>query len=91
MTARTRFQRTDRPTTAPLPETRQKPSLGTRDFDETAVDQPQKSLGHRALEDAFHSMFELSRTTPAPTLGDRLDRLKRLLAPAASWRKPWAT
>ncbi|MDB5603653.1 MAG: coniferyl aldehyde dehydrogenase [Bradyrhizobium sp.] len=44
------------------------------------MDQPLKSPGQRALEDAFHGMFELSRTTPAPALGERLDRLARLRA-----------
>ncbi len=44
------------------------------------MDQPLKSPGQRALEDAFHRLFELSRTTPAPTLAERLDRLARLRA-----------
>jgi coniferyl-aldehyde dehydrogenase len=44
------------------------------------MDQPLKSSGQHALEDAFHAMFELSRTAPAPTLAERLDRLKRLRA-----------
>ena len=44
------------------------------------MDQPLKSPGQSALEDAFHAMFELSRTRPAPTLGERLDRLARLRA-----------
>ena len=44
------------------------------------MDQPLKSPGQSALEDAFHAMFELSRTTPAPTLAERLDRLARLRA-----------
>ena len=44
------------------------------------MDQPMKSPGQRALDDAFHRMFELTRTTPAPTLGERLDRLARLKA-----------
>ncbi|MGC2812934.1 MAG: coniferyl aldehyde dehydrogenase [Bradyrhizobium sp.] len=39
-----------------------------------------KSPGQRALDDAFHRIFELTRTTPAPTLGERLDRLARLKA-----------
>jgi coniferyl-aldehyde dehydrogenase len=42
------------------------------------MDQSLKSPGQRALDDAFHAMFELSRTTPAPTLAERLDRLARL-------------
>ena len=44
------------------------------------MDQPLKSPGQSALDDAFHAMFELSRTTPAPTLAERLDRLARLRA-----------
>ena len=44
------------------------------------MDQPLKSPCRSALDGAFHVMFELSRTTPAPTLGERLDRLKRLRA-----------
>ena len=44
------------------------------------MDQPLKSPGQTALEDAFHAMFELSRTTVAPTLEERLDRLARLRA-----------
>jgi coniferyl-aldehyde dehydrogenase len=44
------------------------------------MDQPLKSRGQSALDDAFHRMFELSRTTPAPTLAERLDRLARLRA-----------
>jgi coniferyl-aldehyde dehydrogenase len=44
------------------------------------MDQPLKSPGQSALEDAFHRLFELSRTKPAPTLDERLDRLKRLRA-----------
>jgi len=39
-----------------------------------------KSPGQHALEDAFHRIFELTRTTPAPTLAERLDRLARLKA-----------
>jgi coniferyl-aldehyde dehydrogenase len=44
------------------------------------MDQPLKSPGQRALADAFHAMFELTRTTPAPALAERLDRLARLRA-----------
>ena len=33
------------------------------------MDQPLKSPARRALDDAFHAMFERSRTEPAPTLG----------------------
>jgi coniferyl-aldehyde dehydrogenase len=42
------------------------------------MDQPLKSSGQNALDDAFHAMFELTRTAPAPTLAERLDRLARL-------------
>jgi hypothetical protein len=31
------------------------------------MEQSVKSLAQRALDDAFHALFELSRTTPAPT------------------------
>ncbi|MGC2317596.1 MAG: coniferyl aldehyde dehydrogenase [Bradyrhizobium sp.] len=44
------------------------------------MDQSLKSPGQSALEDAFHAMFELTRTKPAPTLAERLDRLARLRA-----------
>ena len=44
------------------------------------MDQSLKSPGQRALEDAFHAMFELSRTKAAPTLEQRHDRLARLRA-----------
>jgi coniferyl-aldehyde dehydrogenase len=44
------------------------------------MDQSLKSPGQSALDDAFHAMFELSRTRPAPTLSQRLDRLARLRA-----------
>src|SRR3984957_10958760 len=44
------------------------------------MDQSLKSPGQSALDDAFHAMFELSRTTPEPSLDQRLDRLKRLRA-----------
>jgi coniferyl-aldehyde dehydrogenase len=44
------------------------------------MDQSLKSPGQSALDDAFHALFELSRTAPAPTLEQRLDRLARLRA-----------
>ena len=44
------------------------------------MDQPMKSPGQRALDDAFHRIFELTRSRPAPSLGERLDRLARLKA-----------
>jgi hypothetical protein len=44
------------------------------------MDQFLKRPGHNELDNAFHRMFELSRTTPAPGLGQRLDRLARLRA-----------
>jgi coniferyl-aldehyde dehydrogenase len=44
------------------------------------MDQPLKSAGQRALEDAFHAMVERSRSAGAPTAEERLDRLSRLRA-----------
>jgi coniferyl-aldehyde dehydrogenase len=44
------------------------------------MDQSLKNPGQHALQDAFHRLFELSRAEPAPTLDQRLDRLKRLRA-----------
>ena len=44
------------------------------------MDQPLKSPAQSALDDAFHRQFELSRSTPAPTLAQRLDQLARLRA-----------
>ncbi|QWG19207.1 coniferyl aldehyde dehydrogenase [Bradyrhizobium sediminis] len=44
------------------------------------MDQSLKSPGQNALEDAFHRLFELTRTQPAPGLAERLDRLARLRA-----------
>ena len=44
------------------------------------MDQPVKSPAQLALEDAFERMFELTRSAPAPTLAERLDRLARLRA-----------
>jgi coniferyl-aldehyde dehydrogenase len=40
----------------------------------------QNALEQNALENAFRRMLELTRTTPAPTLAERLDRLARLRA-----------
>ena len=42
------------------------------------MDQPVETVGPNALQDAFHRLFEKSRTEPAPTLEQRLDRLQRL-------------
>jgi coniferyl-aldehyde dehydrogenase len=42
------------------------------------MDQSLKTARQSALDDAFHLMFRLSRTEPAPTLTERLDRLARL-------------
>ena len=47
------------------------------------MDQPLTSAPLRALDDAFHTMFERSRTEPAPDLAARLDRLARLRAVVA--------
>jgi hypothetical protein len=44
------------------------------------MDQPLKSPGQSALRGAFHRLFEFSRTMPALSLGQRLDRLARLHA-----------
>jgi coniferyl-aldehyde dehydrogenase len=48
------------------------------------MDQPVKSPGLRALDDAFHAMFERSRLEAAPALAARLDRLERLRAVVAA-------
>src|ERR1700748_1590543 len=69
-----------------LPETEQKPSLAGRkpqgnvkgNAKEAAMDQPLPSPAQRAVADAFHRMFELSRSEPAPPLAERLDQLARL-------------
>src|SRR4051794_2022269 len=42
------------------------------------MDQSLKTASESVLDDAFHLMFRLSRTEPAPTLNERLDRLARL-------------
>ena len=47
------------------------------------MDQSVKSPALRAVEDAFERMFELTRSQPAPTLAERLDRLARLRAAVA--------
>ncbi len=47
------------------------------------MDQPLKSPGQSALDDTFHRLFELSRSEPAATLEQRLDRLARLRAVVA--------
>jgi coniferyl-aldehyde dehydrogenase len=44
------------------------------------MDQSLKTPAQNALEETFHHLFELSRSRPAPTLGERLDRLARLRA-----------
>src|SRR5437763_3108582 len=44
------------------------------------MDQSLKTASESVLNDAFHLMFGLSRTEPAPTLNERLDRLARLRA-----------
>jgi coniferyl-aldehyde dehydrogenase len=51
--------------------------------EENAMDQSLKSPGQSALDDAFHRLFDLSRSEPAPTLEQRLDRLARLRAVVA--------
>src|ERR1700680_2395921 len=62
----------------PLPERPQKRSFAPRKAGERAMDQPVKSPGQHALEEAFHRQFELSRSEPQPALALRLDRLTRL-------------
>src|SRR6202049_4829631 len=64
----------------PLPERPQKRSFAPRKAGERAMDQPVKSPGQHALEEAFHRQFELSRSEPQPALALRLDRLQRLRA-----------
>src|SRR5580692_11706086 len=44
------------------------------------MDQSLNRPAQDALDDTFHRMFEQSRTTPAPTLAERLDQLSRLRA-----------
>jgi coniferyl-aldehyde dehydrogenase len=51
--------------------------------EENDMDQSLKSPGQSALDDAFHRLFDLSRSEPAPTLEQRLDRLARLRAVVA--------
>jgi coniferyl-aldehyde dehydrogenase len=81
MTAKTRYFRAKCPSTAVLPELAQKPSLPGHETPwGNAMDQPLKSPGQSGLDDAFHAMFERSRSEPAPTLAERLDRLARLRA-----------
>jgi coniferyl-aldehyde dehydrogenase len=83
MTAKPRFCRGNKLIGALLPETPQKQSLGNKKPRGNAMDQSLKSPGQRALEDSFHRLFELSRSLPAPTLEERLDRLARLRAVVA--------
>ena len=40
------------------------------------MDRSLKGPGQSALDDAFHAMFERSRSEPAPTRDQRLDRLR---------------
>ncbi|MGJ5181778.1 coniferyl aldehyde dehydrogenase [Bradyrhizobium oligotrophicum] len=51
------------------------------------MDQSLKSPPQSALDDAFHAMVEASRSTPPPSLGARLDGLKRLRAMLADNEK----
>jgi hypothetical protein len=61
-----------------LPEVAQKTSLGTkRSPKETPWTGHCKARGQRALDDAFHAMFELSRTKPAVA---RLEKMLRLMS-----------
>jgi coniferyl-aldehyde dehydrogenase len=47
------------------------------------MEQSLKSPPLPALDNAFHAMFKLARTRPAPSLPERLDRLARLRAALA--------
>ncbi|MBV9560179.1 MAG: coniferyl aldehyde dehydrogenase [Bradyrhizobium sp.] len=47
------------------------------------MDRPTKSTALRALDDAFHVLFDASRAEPPPPLELRLDRLRRLRAAVA--------
>src|SRR3984957_13465031 len=62
---------------------RKSPASRLREPQGNVMDQSLKSPGQSALDDAFHAMFELSRTTPEPSLDERLDRLARLRAVVA--------
>jgi coniferyl-aldehyde dehydrogenase len=48
-----------------------------------AMDQPLKSPGLSALDNAFHAMVDASRAEPAPTVDQRIERLTRLRAAIA--------
>src|SRR5580698_287876 len=63
----------------PCQKRRKSPAL-QQSLQRNPMDQSLKSPAQGALDDAFHRMFEQSRTTPAPTLAERLDRLTRLRA-----------
>jgi coniferyl-aldehyde dehydrogenase len=65
-----------------LPEVPQKRSLLPQHVQKrgNAMDQSLKSPPHSALDDAFHAMFDASRTDPAPACEVRQDRLRRLRA-----------
>src|ERR1700722_9626593 len=87
MTAKLRDSGPNRPRESALARSSAKAQLWTKKstsretpFEGNAMDQPLKSPGQNALDDAFHAMFELSRTRPAPDLAERLDRLARLRA-----------
>jgi coniferyl-aldehyde dehydrogenase len=49
-------------------------------MDQSVKSRPEKGDGQSTLHDAFRHMHDLSRAKPAPTLGERLDRLARLRA-----------
>src|SRR3981081_495788 len=85
-----RFAGPNRLARARLPELTQKPSFPVKEPEGTAMDQSLKSPGQSALEDAFHAMFELSRSTPAPTLGQRLGALGRSGGVVAGLQDPRA-
>jgi coniferyl-aldehyde dehydrogenase len=75
-----RFIAPDQPGQSALARNFAKAQLPAREPEGNAMDQSLKSPGQNALEDAFHRLFDLTRSTPAPTLAERLDRLARLRA-----------
>src|SRR3984957_21197680 len=90
MTIKLRDSGPNRPRESALAKSSAKAQLWTKKstsretpFEGNAMDQPLKSPGQNALDDAFHAMFELSRTRPAPDHAERLDRLARLRAVVA--------
>ena len=69
MTVKTHYSRQIASRERSCQKLRKSPALEAKNPRGNAMDQSLKSPGQSALDDAFHAMFELSRTTPAPTLG----------------------